>query len=118
MVAHLMNDRVEIFRLKKKPGEDNYGVPSQDEYYYSDVPDLVDVKCSIQKTGRQTLTTQEGPFETVIEYYSMYLPKDVEIFEKDKVIFKGAVLFAGIPFSYRTHTEVELRRNDRWQKTI
>lgn len=117
-IASMMTDKADIYKLKSTDGGHDYGVPTQPEYYYEDVPDYKDIQCSVQKSGMQDRTERDGPFEIVTETYNLYLPKHVEIGEKDKVVFKGVSMYAGIPFSYRTHTEVKLRRDDRWREII
>ena len=104
-----MNHSVDIYRLKSKQGEPDYGVPSPIEYYYSDEPDLVDVKCHVKRQGTPTIEPGQ-PFHEVLETYKLYFPKGFEIKEKDKIVFQGVEFYSNIPFSFRTHVEVEAWR--------
>lgn len=114
-IEKMYKDRVDIYKLKSRQAEGSYGVPGPIEYYYSDTPDYENVKCSVQRRGSVNIV-QGDPFQEVFEQYKLFLPNSIELEENYKVIFKGKAFYTGIPFSYRTHQEVELRRNDKHGK--
>lgn len=108
-MRHLMNHAIDIYELKKKEGEQSYGVPQPEEYYYEDEPDRVNVKCRIQRSGKPSIE-QGQPFHEIYETYKVFLPKGTIVKEKDKIVFNGVEFYLNIPFSFRTHVEVEAWR--------
>lgn len=108
-IQKMYKDQVDIYKLKSKQGEGSYGVPGPIEYYYSDTPDHPNVQCSVQRRGGVNIF-QGDPFQEIIENFKLYLPNSIELEKDYKVIFKGEEFYTAIPFNYRTHQEVELRR--------
>lgn len=104
-----MTHEVCIYKLHSKEGETSFGVPGQREYYYNDVPDLDNVSCYVQRSGSPFIETGQ-PFDEIIETIKIFFPKEIEIKEKDKIVFNGAEFYLNISFEYRTHLEVEAWR--------
>lgn len=108
-MKHLMDHSVDIYKQKKRKGKESYGVPQPDEYYYSNTPDMENVMCRVRRSTSPTIE-QGQPFQEVIENYKIYFPIGTEIKENDKVVFNGVEFFLNIPFSFRTHVEVNAWR--------
>ncbi len=112
---NLLTDRCAIHHLKTKDAEPpNFGVPpsdSQEDYYYSDEADHVNVKSYFVESS-QTIAQQE-PNQHIIEVFNVHFLKSTDIRMNDKVVWGGLEYTARKPKLIKNHhIEVTVFRSE------
>jgi hypothetical protein len=102
-MRHLLTDKCDIYPLMKRDSFEKFGLPSEDEYFFEDTPTKMNVSCYIYRTGAQTRSSQQEPFQTVSETLSaIFLPSE-EIKHNDRIVFQGQKYRIENPLMNKSH---------------
>lgn len=96
----LLNHKCDIYHHQSKSTSKGYGLSSVEDGY-SDIPDLVDIKCHFHK---ETINVAQGePHQDIIARRKVDFPLDTDINLNDKVTYEGLIYYAELPMNVRNH---------------
>lgn len=102
-MEHLLIHTCDLYYQQKKEESKNYGLPSEEEFFFDSEPSKTDVKCYIYQSGLANRTNNTEPFETITEIINAIFALNEVIRHNDRLVFNGITYRIDNPMPVRNH---------------
>lgn len=102
----LLTDRCSIYKLQTRNDSGGYGVSPQEELYYNDTPDIVNIPCLFTEVNLATLKREPGV--KVEQTYNVHFNISANVSLGDVLEWNGVKFKADLPLKPRNH-HIEVR---------
>lgn len=105
MFRDFLNDRCDVYHLRREDMAPGYGVPAHAAASYPKEPDLTDVPCHFNRRGGFGHLTQGEPARAVYATIKINFPRGTDIRLNDRIVnnANGMTYTAGPPMEIRRH---------------